>query len=98
MHSEEDRATMEAIDAIERIRSFIVEHIPKARQLNVQNEDELIETGLLDSLGILDVVTYLEEEFALSVSDEELIPENFQSISTMATYVHMKKKSTPISH
>ena len=88
---------MDSIDTLEKIRSFIVEHIPQARQLNVQNEDELIETGLLDSLGILDVVTYLEEEFGLTVSDEELTPENFQSISTMASYVQMKKESPSIS-
>ncbi len=87
---------MDAMNTLERIRIFIVEHIPQARQLNVQNEDELIETGLLDSLGILDVVTYLEEEFGLTVSDEELTPENFQSISTMASYVQMKKEANSI--
>ena len=88
---------MKEISDVEQIKKFIVEHIPKARQMDVQSEDQLIETGLLDSLGILDVVTHLEEEFGITVSDEELTPENFQSIATMATYVQMKKKSVEIS-
>ena len=88
---------MEDTSEIERIRKFIVEHIPKARQLDVQNGDELIEAGLLDSLGILDVVTYLEEEFEITVSDEELTPDNFQSIVTMAEYVQLKKKNISVS-
>ncbi len=82
---------------MERIRKFILEHIPQARQMNVQNEDQLLEGGLLDSLGILDVVSYLEEEFSISASDEELTPENFQSIATMASYVEMKLNNVPVS-
>ncbi len=89
---------MKEVSDIEQIRIFILEHIPKARQLDVQNEDQLIETGLLDSLGILDVVSYLEEEFGITVSDEELTPDHFQSILSMTTYVQMKKKSVPISN
>jgi len=82
---------MEGVSDVESIRKFLLDHIPKARQLDVHNDDQLLENGLLDSLGILDVVTYLEEEFNISVSDEELIPDNFQSISKMSAYVQMKK-------
>lgn len=82
---------------LERIRKFIVEHIPKARQLNIQDDDQLLENGLLDSLGILDVVTYLEEEFGISISDDDLTPENFQSIRTMFVYVQRKKYHAPVS-
>lgn len=82
---------MEGVSDIESIRKFLLDHIPKARQLKVHNDDQLLEDGLLDSLGILDVVTYLEEEFNISVSDEELTPDNFQSISKMSAYVQMKK-------
>ncbi len=88
---------MKEVSDAERIKVFILEQIPKARQLDIKNEDELIETGLLDSLGILDVVTYLEEEFEITVSDEELIPDNFQSIDAMAEYVHGKNKNIAVS-
>ncbi len=82
---------MQGISDIDSIRKFLLHHIPKARQLNIHNDDQLLENGLLDSLGILDVVTYLEEEFNISVLDEELIPDNFQSISKISAYVLMKK-------
>ncbi len=88
---------MEASLDLENIRKFIVDHIPKARQLNIQDDDQLLENGLLDSLGILDVVTYLEEEFGISISDDELTPDNFQSIRTMCTYVQQKKNHMKVS-
>ncbi|MGB0909846.1 MAG: acyl carrier protein [Nitrospirales bacterium] len=89
---------MEASADLERIRKFIIEHIPKARQLEIQDDEQLLENGLLDSLGILDVVTYLEEEFGISVSDEELTPDNFQSIQTMSGYVQEKKSQISSSN
>lgn len=87
---------MKEVSDVERIRIFILEHIPKARQLDVQNKDQLIENGLLDSLGILDVVSFLEEEFSISVSDDELTPDNFNSIINMSDYVQMKKNNVSI--
>ena len=42
----------------------------------------------MDSLGILDVVTILEQTFDLTVDDEELVPENFQSIESISAFIH----------
>ena len=82
---------METLEDLERIRQFIEGHIPKANQQGVNDDDQLLENGLLDSLAILDVVTFLEEEFGISISDDELTPDNFQSIRTMSIYVQEKK-------
>lgn len=82
---------MEDTVELAHIRKFIVEHIPRVGQLEDQDDAQLLEDGLLDSLGILDVVTYLEEEFGISISDEELTPDNFQSIRTMFLFVQKKK-------
>lgn len=76
---------------VEKIKKFIMEQIPKARQLTAGNDAQLIENGLLDSLGVLDVVTFLEEEFHISVDDEDLTPENFQSVNTMSEFVRQKQ-------
>jgi acyl carrier protein len=76
-------------DAVtERIRKFIVERFPLARSLN--NDDYLLGNGLMDSLGILEVVTFLEDEFRMTVTDEELLPENFQSLTALATFAQHK--------
>lgn len=50
-------------------------------------EVELIENGLLDSVGILNLVSFLEEEFGFSVPFEEFVPENFKTPATIASMV-----------
>ena len=62
----------------ERIKNFLVQQFPATK--NVGNEDPLLKNGLIDSLGILEVVTFLEKEFGIAISDEELLPENFESV------------------
>lgn len=75
----------------ESIRKFVLERFPLARQRNVSNQESLLENGILDSLGILEVVTFVEGEFQITVDDEELQPENFSSIASMSAYVVYKR-------
>jgi acyl carrier protein len=75
----------------DRIRTFLVAQFPLARTL--RDQDRLLGDGILDSLGILEVVSFIEREFDLTVSDEELLPENFDSISTLAAFVESKLNS-----
>ena len=65
----------------ERIRAFLAQQFPATKKAG--NEDPLLKNGLIDSLGILEVVTFLENEFGIIVSDEELLPENFGSIRSL---------------
>jgi len=75
----------------DRIRDFVVKQFPLARKNGVKPSDKWLETGLLDSLGILDLVHFLEQEFGVLVSDEELMPENFQSLDAVAAFVRSKQ-------
>jgi acyl carrier protein len=72
----------------ERIRKFLAQQFPATR--NVDNEEPLLKNGLIDSLGVLEVVAFLEKEFALTVTDEELLPENFESIFSLANFIERK--------
>ncbi|HEU4724431.1 MAG TPA: acyl carrier protein [Candidatus Eisenbacteria bacterium] len=74
-----------------RIRHFILNQFPLARQRAIGDEDPLLRTGILDSLGILEVVAFIESEFGIAVADEELVPESFESIATMARFVDGKR-------
>lgn len=49
-----------------------------------------MENGLVDSTGILEVMLFVEETFGITVDDDEVIPENFDSIERLASYVHGK--------
>jgi len=73
-----------------QLKSFIVKHFPLARNRNLSDEDLLLENGILDSLGVLELVTYLEQEFKISVADEDLVPENFQTIARLTAFVREK--------
>ena len=75
----------------ERVREIILERVPKSRKEGLGSTDQLLSGGLLDSLGILDVVTILEQTFDLTVDDEELVPENFESIESISAFIHKKR-------
>jgi acyl carrier protein len=74
-------------DAIVRIREFILLKFPLARKRKVANCDNLLESGIIDSLGVLEIVTFLQQEFSVAAADEDLTPENFQNIECMARFV-----------
>ncbi len=81
-------AQTSAVEA--RIREFVLKNFPLIRKRGIKDNEKWLENGLLDSFGILEVVRFLEEQFAIHVSDEELLPENFQSLDALAAFVHLK--------
>ena len=76
-----------------QIREFILEKFPLARKQHLKDTDALLETGILDSLGVLDLVSFIEQKFSIGMTDEELMPENFQTIERIAAFVATKKNS-----
>ena len=72
------------------VRSFVVNNFLLGREEGLNNEDSFIEKGIIDSTGILELVTYLEEEYAIEVTEEELIPDNLDSISRITAYLNRK--------
>ena len=82
---------MDAANITASVRQFILNQFPSSRRRPLQDTDPLIEHGVIDSLGILDVVAFIESEFKVVVDDEELVPDNFQTISKIAAYVERKR-------
>ena len=76
----------------DRIREFVLKQFPLARKRGVAGNEKWLETGLLDSLGILDLVHFLEEEFSIHIVDEELLPETFQSLDAVTAFVIQKSQ------
>jgi acyl carrier protein len=74
-----------------RIRAFLIEHFPSARSQPLGEDDHLLANGILDSLGILDVVSFVEREFGIAVSDDDLMPEHFETLRRLATFVREKQ-------
>jgi acyl carrier protein len=79
---------MEKIKA--KVRSFIVENFLFGDDNGLKSDSSFLDEGIIDSTGVLELVTYLEEEFEIEVEDEELIPENLDSIDNIAVYLKGK--------
>jgi acyl carrier protein len=73
------------------IRQFIVENFIFGEDGNLKEETSFLESGIIDSTGILELVSFLEEKFGISVADEELVPENLDSIANVVAYLIKKK-------
>lgn len=79
---------------IENIKSEVKDYIKAASLADIDEvkDTELIfENGLLDSMGLLFLIEFLDEKFGVKVSDEELNPSNFESINTIVSFVSNKK-------
>lgn len=74
-----------------RLRQYLTEHFPSARRQSIGEEDSLLGNGILDSLGVLDLVGFLEQEFGISVADEDLVPEHFETIRHITAFVEGKR-------
>jgi len=58
--------------------------------VDLQPGDSLLEKGVIDSTGVLELVAFLEERYAIEVQDDEVIPDNLDSVTKVATYVTSK--------
>lgn len=75
----------------QEIREFISRDLSREVE-RVGNERSLLEAGILDSLGVLALVSFIEGRYGIGVSDDELLPEHFDSIDAIATFVAAKRQ------
>jgi acyl carrier protein len=73
-----------------RIRRFVEQSFGRGGT-PVESDTSLLESGLLDSTGIFELVAFLEREFGIVVGDEEIVPEHFESPRMVAAFVHGKR-------
>ena len=73
-----------------QLKSFIAKRFPLARKRNIGPDDRLLGEGIIDSLGVLDIVGYLEEQFRITIADDDLVPENFETLGCLACFVERK--------
>jgi acyl carrier protein len=74
-----------------QVRDFIIENFlfgDDSRAIDASTS--LIENDLVDSTGILELVAFIEERFGISVADQEIVPDNFDSLARITAYVSGK--------
>lgn len=57
------------------------------------DDSSFLESGVIDSTGVLELVTYLENKFGFKIADEELVPENLDSINNVLRFIERKRKT-----
>jgi acyl carrier protein len=78
------------------LEDFIVDEIALGRGIgSIARDDDLLAGGVIDSLGVTQLVAFLEERFSIRVTDDELVPSNFQSLARLEAFVARKGAGEP---
>ena len=78
-------------DIESKVREFITDNfLFREDRASIGDADSLLEAGLIDSTGILELVSFIEGEFGIQVADADIVPDNLDSIRTIVAYVTAK--------
>lgn len=84
---------MQSLDITAEIRSFVITNFLYGQAGELSNNDSLLDNGFIDSTGVLELVSFLQDRFDIQVEDDEVIPANLDSIRNLVDYVGRKTNS-----
>ncbi len=83
---------MKQMSETQAIRSFIMEnYLFTDDEKALSNDDSFLEMGILDSTGMLEVIYFLEDDFSIKIEDDEMIPENLDSVNNIIRFLDKKR-------
>ncbi len=89
-------STEDAIQEIQaKVRSFIKSNFYVPDTLKLGDDTSLLESGIVDSTGVMEIVAYLQSDFNIDVPDRDLIPDNLDSIGKISAYIERMNKAAP---
>jgi acyl carrier protein len=74
------------------------ELVPDPALLPLTDETPLLDSGILDSLGLLRLVVFLEERFGITLDDADLLPENFATVNSICAYLRAREPGMEAAH
>jgi len=81
------------MDIQQRVRQFISENFYVSDAATLAGDASLITAGVIDSTGMLEVITFLESEYGISIDDAEMTPDNLETIDRIANFVSKKQSA-----
>ncbi len=78
------------MEYIEKVRQFVVSTFLLGDGELLKDDTSFMEQGILDSTGILELIMFLEESFGIKIEDDELMPENLDSLERIAAFLDRK--------
>ena len=82
------------MEASLQVREFIVANFYVADPTTLDDDTSLLDRGIVDSTGVLEVISFLESTFGISVADEEMLPDNLDTIGRIAAFVARKREKS----
>jgi len=82
------------MNVTEELEKFILTELAfDLDKKSIASDEDLLMQGVIDSMGIIRLATFMEEKFGIKVTDEDLIPENFQNIDSIKKYLASKSNT-----
>jgi acyl carrier protein len=75
----------------DEIRRYLLTHRASKEVTALSDQDSLLETGVIDSLAMVDLIAHLEKTYGISIGEDDMVPENFDSIDSIASYVERRR-------
>ncbi len=74
------------------LKKFIIDNFLFGEDNGLKESDSFLNKGIIDSTGMMELVTHLEKKYAIKIQDTELLPENLDSIDRLTQFIGRKKK------
>ena len=89
---------MTSVDIVERTREFVNENFLYARpDVRLKDDEPLFESGILDSMGVVELVQFVQDAFAIVVGDHEITEQHFRSLRSIADFVSSKRQAVTMA-
>jgi acyl carrier protein len=78
------------VDVKEKVRAFVLEYAAGKGLTELKDDEPLLTANIIDSLGSLRMISFLEETFPLTIEDTDMVPENFQTLNDVESFIARK--------
>src|SRR5437868_15342923 len=78
------------VDVKEKVRAFVLEYAAGKGLTEVKDDEPILTSNIIDSLGSFRMISFLEETFPLTIEDTDMVPENFETLNDCETFVFGK--------
>jgi acyl carrier protein len=85
---------MQTVDIEREVNDFVITNFLFGEPSDLRPDESLLAKGVIDSTGVLELVAFLEDNYMIKVEDQEVIPDNLDSIRNVASYVAKKLNTT----
>ena len=78
------------------IRNYLLSHSATVGVADLADDESLLDAGVIDSAAMIDLIAFIEKGFKISIDEDDMIPENFDSLDAIVTYVDGKRNGSAV--